>query len=71
MNYEKVILLRDKEILTLCNNASLLMETVELLENAIKTKEDSIAMKDVELEFTHRENDWIKLRMQVQAYFQI
>ena len=61
MTFEKVISLRDKEIMALRNNASLLEEKVALLETASKTNDDKVRMKEVELEFMHKENDRIRL----------
>ena len=60
--YEKMIALRDKEILALRNNAKLLEEKVALLENSSLKQIDteSIQMREVELEFMHQENDRVR-----------
>ena len=55
-----VTTLREKEILALRTNASLLQEKVVLLENASKKNEDQLHMNKVELDFMHKENDRIK-----------
>ena len=61
MAYEKMISLRDKEILALRENANLLEEKVALLENSLEARKDNTEshMRDVELEFMHKENDRI------------
>ena len=67
--YEKMISLRDKEILALRNNAKLLAEKVSLLESsslARKDNMDSIQRQGVELEFMHQENDRVRMEATIE-----
>ena len=48
---------QEKEILALRTNGSLLQEKIKLLENASKKNKGQLRMKEVELDFMHKEND--------------
>ena len=65
--YEKMISLRNKEIRALRCNASLLQEKISLMEKAGKNNSDSCSMREVELDFMHKENDQIRQKAALSA----